>query len=53
METLKSYNLKDENKTISNIFNFKLYIPKKLPLIIMMMIMIMTMTIMIIMIIMI
>ena len=26
LDTLKSYNLKDKNKTISNIYNFKLYI---------------------------
>ena len=31
LDTLKSYNLiKDKNKTISNIYNFKLYIRKYL-----------------------
>ena len=30
LETLKSYNLKDENKTIGNHYNFKLYIQKYL-----------------------
>ena len=30
LETLKSYNLKDENKTISNIYNFELHIRKYL-----------------------
>ena len=34
METPTSYNLKDENETNSNIYNFKLYIRKYLQIII-------------------
>ena len=30
LDTLKCYNLKDKNKTTSNIYNFKLYIRKYL-----------------------